>query len=215
TSAPCDQLGNGSQFNGFKIACNTDAPGSDIGTVSATSFADCIGRCTAFVGCSSFSFVGGNGAGTCYLKNRYVPSASNPSNADSGFISDPSQASRTQTPSAPASAVTSFFSSAAALTTLPVVLLAPTNVAASCQQLGNGSQAGQYTNRCGTDAIGGDFMNIQADSFAGCGPLCDAQPQCIGYAYVGGNGPGTCYLKSTQEPASTNSNVDIAFKPAA
>lgn len=49
-----------------------------------------------------------------------------------------------------------------------------------------------YDTECGTDHNGGDLSNAHSESFGGCFGICDKTVGCIGFAYVGGSGSGTC-----------------------
>ncbi|KAK4569829.1 hypothetical protein LTR86_002798 [Recurvomyces mirabilis] len=69
-----------------------------------------------------------------------------------------------------------------------------------------------YTTQCSTDHYGGDTFSQGVSAFKDCFPVCDQTSGCVGFAYVGGSGPGTCYFKSKIVPQSTNSNVDFAGK---
>jgi hypothetical protein len=54
----------------YTIMCGYDYSGYDLAAVSGSSFANCYDKCDGYLGCVSFSFAGGSGAGTCYLKRR-------------------------------------------------------------------------------------------------------------------------------------------------
>ncbi|CAD0097303.1 unnamed protein product [Aureobasidium mustum] len=54
----------------YTVQCGTDFSGYDLAAVSGSSFANCYVQCDGYPGCVSFSFVGGSGSGTCYLKRR-------------------------------------------------------------------------------------------------------------------------------------------------
>jgi hypothetical protein len=54
----------------YTIKCGYDYSGYDLAAVSGSSFANCYDKCDSYPGCVSFSFAGGSGAGTCYLKRR-------------------------------------------------------------------------------------------------------------------------------------------------
>ncbi|KAJ9624958.1 hypothetical protein H2203_004909 [Taxawa tesnikishii (nom. ined.)] len=68
-----------------------------------------------------------------------------------------------------------------------------------------------YTLQCGTDHWGGDLTANVTTEFAGCFPICDMTPGCLGFAFVSGNSNGTCYLKKTITAASNDSKVDSAL----
>ncbi|KAK5166254.1 uncharacterized protein LTR77_008515 [Saxophila tyrrhenica] len=85
---------------------------------------------------------------------------------------------------------------------------------ASCSALPSSytdSQGVAYTIECATDRDGGNLAASSSDSFAGCFAMCDALAGCVGFAYVGGSGPGTCYFKSSLVGPTSNSNVDTAY----
>lgn len=56
----------------------------------------------------------------------------------------------------------------------------------------------QYTIGCGSDYNGGsgDLSVYGATSFENCLEQCDTLNSCVGAAFVGGNGAGTCYPKA-------------------
>ncbi|KAI7359193.1 hypothetical protein KC336_g22045, partial [Hortaea werneckii] len=57
--------------------------------------------------------------------------------------------------------------------------------------------------------------SVSSPSFGDCFSFCDKTTGCVGFAYVGGSGAGTCYLKSSIVPANSNPNVDFAYLPSA
>jgi hypothetical protein len=67
----------------YTIKCGYDYSGYDLAAVSGSSFANCYDKCDGYPGCVSFSFAGGSGAGTCYLKRRGANTA-NPNGGISG-----------------------------------------------------------------------------------------------------------------------------------
>ncbi|EME78218.1 uncharacterized protein MYCFIDRAFT_85297 [Pseudocercospora fijiensis CIRAD86] len=220
TGASCQQLGSGSQVGAYTVTCGADRAGGDLSFAQASSFAACIPLCDALAGCIGFAYVGGSGSGFCYFKSSLTAQTSNP-NVDIAVkpVATPNTSiSAAAIPSAPVS-VSSGVAPSASISTATVTLptsAAPTSSAgASCQQLGNGSQVGLYTVACGTDRAGGDLFSAGASSFSACIPMCDALVGCVGFAYVGGSGSGTCYFKNNLTPATANSNVDVATKPAA
>jgi len=52
------------------------------------------------------------------------------------------------------------------------------------------SMGQEYKVNCGIDHFGGDLASVGAMSFVACMPICDQTSGCVGYAYVGGSGPG-------------------------
>ncbi|GLE10151.1 hypothetical protein PINS_up022162 [Pythium insidiosum] len=81
------------------IERGVDYKGNDIGSQPGASVNDCCGKCSAFAGCSAFSWSGYNG-GTCWLKSGRGATAAN-ANVHSGTV--PS-AAPTPTTAAPAPA---------------------------------------------------------------------------------------------------------------
>lgn len=71
-----------------------------------------------------------------------------------------------------------------------------------------GSNAQTYVLSCATDYYGGDLTSMSTDSLQTCAKACTDNSQCVAASYVGGKGAGTCYLKSTNNGASSNGNVD-------
>lgn len=109
---------------------------------------------------------------------------SGPSGPSSG---SPTQSSTAGTSVASETGTQSVSSSTATSTATPG--------SASCQQLGDEYTDAfnrTYTVQCGFDHQGGDLKAVSSNSFQGCFPQCDATAGCVGFAYVGGSGPGTC-----------------------
>ncbi|KXS95905.1 hypothetical protein AC578_2637 [Pseudocercospora eumusae] len=216
--ASCQQLGTGSQVGAYTVTCGADRPGGDLSLAQASSFSACIPLCDALAGCTGFAYVGGSGSGFCYFKSSLTSQTSNP-NVDVAVkpVATPNTSvSTSAVPSATASVssgVAPFASVPTATATLPTSAAPTSTAGASCQRLGNGNQVGLYTVACGTDRAGGDLSSAGASSFSACIPMCDALAGCVGFAYVGGSGSGTCYFKNNLTPATANSNVDVATKP--
>ncbi|KAI6793457.1 hypothetical protein KC361_g6163 [Hortaea werneckii] len=197
----------------YQVKCGHDYPGPNLATAGVSSYSKCFAACDAVKGCVSFSYLGGSGGGTCYLKayTTGVPSSgvdgaqliSEPNSSASAF---PTQSSAAGTSAAVETGTQSVSSSAATSTA--------TAGSASCQQLGDeytDASNRTYTVQCGFDHQGGDLKAVSSNSFQGCFPQCDATAGCVGFAYVGGSGPGTCYLKNHITTENANSNVDFAF----
>ncbi|KAI7610510.1 hypothetical protein KC346_g8709 [Hortaea werneckii] len=214
-SALAAQNGTYTDENGrtYQVKCGHDYPGPNLATAGVSSYSKCFAACDAVEGCVSFSYLGGSGGGTCYLKafTTGVPSSgvdgaqliSEPSSSASG---SPTQSSAAGTSAAVETGTQSASSSAA--TSMA------TAGSASCQQLGDeytDASNRTYTVQCGFDHQGGDLKAVSSNSFQGCFPQCDATAGCVGFAYVGGSGPGTCYLKNHITTENANSNVDFAF----
>ncbi|GAB1743163.1 hypothetical protein NU219Hw_g9019t1 [Hortaea werneckii] len=214
-SALAAQNGTFTDENGntYQVRCGYDYPGPNLATAGVSSYSKCFAACDAVKSCVSFSYLGGSGGGTCYLKGYTTgaPSSgadgaqliSGPSGPSSG---SPTQSSTAGTSVASETGTQSESSSTATSTATPV--------SASCQQLGDeytDASNRTYTVQCGFDHQGGDLKAVNSNSFQGCFPQCDATAGCVGFAYVGGSGPGTCYLKNQVTTGNTNSNVDFAF----
>ena len=163
-----------------------DRGGGDLQANSSSSFQGCFPICDATAGCVGFSYTGGNGAGTCYLKSTLnVPSTNN--FVDSAYNSKPSTYVAPKNPgSCGAIASTSAVGSAVPFTDA------------------NGNQ---YTVACGSDLSGTTMGTAASPTFLGCFALCDATPNCQAFAYL----PGTCYFKSYAGVTSSSSNVNAAY----
>lgn len=60
----------GSNNRAFTLACNNDFYGGDFRNFYASSYQACTQTCADDVDCIAASYVGGTGAGTCYLKSK-------------------------------------------------------------------------------------------------------------------------------------------------
>lgn len=87
-----------------------------------------------------------------------------------------------------------------AYTAVPTPLICPS----SNDTIWTDSNGQDYTIACGSDFTGG-FAGLPnngvvgARSFANCLEICDQYSACVGVAFVGGNGAGTCYIKSDED----------------
>ena len=173
------------------MECKTDRRGGDLLAAVSKSFQGCFDICEELEECIGFSYSGGSGPGTCYLK-KDLEDASENANIDTAY-----KTSEGPSPSGSASGST------------------PSSTAApgkrSCRNLGQNFKG--YTVECGTDHYGGDAKAVNAGSFEECFGICDAQSGCVGFAYTGGSGSGTCYTKSVITLGTKNSGVDFAYKP--
>ncbi|KAI7014941.1 hypothetical protein KC355_g4506 [Hortaea werneckii] len=212
-SASCQQLGDeytDASNRTYTVQCGFDHQGGDLKAVSSNSFQGCFPQCDAIAGCVGFAYVGGSGPGTCYLKNQITTGNAN-SNVDFAFTnttssSTSSQASGTATGSASSTVTRSELSNA------------PSATGGSCASYTSpftDANNQTYIVECGTDHVGGDLTSVSSPSFGDCFSFCDKTTGCVGFAYVGGNGAGTCYLKSSIVPANSNPNVDFAYVPSA
>lgn len=71
-----------------------------------------------------------------------------------------------------------------------------------------GSNNRAFSLACRKDFYGGDFQNLGASSLKVCTQTCAENADCVAASFVGGKGAGACYLKSTNNGASINDNVD-------
>ncbi|KAH9843276.1 PAN domain [Teratosphaeria destructans] len=91
SSGCADLASQGSNFtdsngNTYQVQCSYDYNGNDLSSQSASSFKGCFATCDATSGCTAFSFLGGEGAGTCYLKSRAVSGSASTNGADSAKL---------------------------------------------------------------------------------------------------------------------------------
>ncbi|KAI7234963.1 hypothetical protein KC330_g4517 [Hortaea werneckii] len=209
----CQQIGDeytDASNRTYTVQCGFDHQGGDLKAVSSNSFQGCFPQCDATAGCVGFAYVGGSGPGTCYLKNQVTTGNAN-SNVDFAFTnttssSTSSQASGTATGSASSTVTGSELSDAPSATGGACATYTSPFTDANNQT---------YIVECGTDHVGGDLTSVSSPSFGECFSFCDKTTGCVGFAYVGGNGAGTCYLKSSIVPANSNPNVDFAYIPSA
>ncbi|CAK4033024.1 Hypothetical predicted protein [Lecanosticta acicola] len=197
----CEALASGSgpaqytDSNGaiYNITCKQDIGGGNLKSVQAGAFQGCFAPCDQAKSCVGFSYLNGY----CYLKS-----------VQSGNLS-PSAADVAVLVKKAANGVTATIGNNTITATVPG---APSvTPSAACTALPK--QVGLYTNTCGADRLGGDLYSVMASSFLGCEEPCDAEDECVGYTYIGGSSPGTCYLKSSLSPQTNNSGVDVAIKP--
>ncbi|KAK5139461.1 hypothetical protein LTR04_003564, partial [Oleoguttula sp. CCFEE 6159] len=124
----------------------------------------------------------------------------------------------TETPvqSTATSVQTSSTSASATTVTQSVATGPPSSCSAMAAKGGNVVDVNgeEYIVRCGWDHAGRDIAARSAASFGDCQPLCDATPGCQAYAYLGGDGPGTCYLKDSLSGGAL-SYADFASKVGA
>lgn len=189
--------GNGSPY---ELGCGEDHYGGDLTAVGSDTFLGCIDICNANLECIGYSYLGRN----CYLKKYLNAGNTNPAvnfalNLDRNITAKP-------LPSSTSAAATSPMGTAAA---------APGScgyIAANGTNTYTNSDNAQYTIQCGTDHNGGDIGAVGAKDFVGCMDACDKKDKCIAFSWVGGNGPGTCYLKGTVTDIEHDVYVDYAYK---
>lgn len=175
----------------WNVTCKHDFPGGNLGVVTAPNFLACFEPCAQNPNCVGFSWLRDDGPGNCYLKSSQAGMIST-SVADVAVMVEKGLAS-SQSSGAADSASTG------AAAELP------------CKQ--TPKKVGPYVNTCGADRLGGDLFSTPSKSFFGCYARCNSHPECLGFTYVGGDGPGICYLKSTLAAQTDNSGVDVAVKP--
>lgn len=188
--------GNGSPY---ELECGEDHYGGDLTAVGSVTFLGCIDACNANPECIGYSYLGG----ICYLK-KYLNAVNN--NPAVNFALNLDRNATAKPP--PSSSSTS---------AAPTATAAPAPgscgyIAAKGDKTYTDSDNMQYTIQCNTDHNGGDIGNVGAKDFVGCMDICDKTDKCIAFSWVGGNGPGTCYLKGTVTDTEHDDSVDYAYK---
>lgn len=179
-----------SSVGAYTVEPSTDHPGGDLSLAHGANFTDCMAICDNTTQCIGYSYVGDASGGTCYLKSVTVTAQAS-SNVASAYKSTATSSAATAVPTPSAGSCAAVSSGGVAYTDA------------------NGSD---YTVQCGTDRLGGDSVSQSESSFIDCMSICDGMSGCVGYAYVGGSGAGTCYFKSSLVASSANANVDVAYK---
>lgn len=194
-----------SSGSSYKLACGEDSYGGDLSNAGSSTFLGCIDICDAKPDCLGYSYT----SGICWLKaslirTRPASGVDFARNLGRNGTSNPHPSSTASSPA----------------TTSPKVK--PTPIAGSCAyNAANGTNVytdgnnARYTIECGTDHNGGDIGGASAKTFVDCMYVCDKTDKCIAFAWVGGNGPGTCYLKGTVTGSEIDADVDYAYKGAA
>jgi hypothetical protein len=178
----------------YKLACNSDHYGGDLDHVGSESFLGCLGACDANPDCIGYAYTPGN----CWLKKTYTRKEVS-TNVDFALNIKRN------------------------LTAAPYMdPPKPKPTTGSCGYyddrdfpLGSkdaSAPPSEYQYHCGRDHPEGDIGVVGAKTFDSCVGFCDTTKDCIGFAWVGGNGPGTCYLKGRITPGEANANVDFASK---
>lgn len=177
----------------YSIACKYEIGGSLLAVQSAATFDDCFPICDKMSGCAGFAWLQDNGPGNCYFKSNFDNvNTIGPSPADVAIMVDFPLPSGPAVPSSTASSTPSH---------------APSG---GCSTFHASNYPG-WTIECQTDRDGGNLKAVSSSSFEGCSPICEETSQCIGFSYVGGTGPGTCYLKQELVAPNANNNVDTAY----
>ncbi|KAJ9630987.1 hypothetical protein H2203_001515 [Taxawa tesnikishii (nom. ined.)] len=215
----------------YQILCGVDNAGGDMASASVSSFAQCVQTCANTTGCVDVSFVPPN---MCYMKNAIMPShaASNvwtavyvnttsssgsssgsATSSGSGLLSGVATGAAGAASSAASGVATAVSGAASGVSGIASGAVAS---ASSCAGIGSttytDSTGMSYSLACGVDYNGQDLSNANTNSFADCLTLCDRTSGCKGVAYVGGNNPGVCYMKSSVAAGVANSGVDSAMQ---
>lgn len=201
----------GASGSPYQLSCGTDHYGGDLSSEGSDSFLGCVDKCDKNKDCIGYAYIPGN----CFLKNILKPTEANPG-VDFALNLD-----RNSTAKPPVTTSSAGTSSADATTSSSAVST-PSHAPGSCPlaSVNGGSTFTNtngvlYTIECGSDHNGGDLVRLDGKTFTDCSLTCDKTDKCIAYAWVGGNGPGSCYLKSSITGRESNSGVDYAYKKAA
>ncbi|KAI7278040.1 glycoside hydrolase family 16 protein [Hortaea werneckii] len=207
----------------YEIHCGFDYQGGG-NVYAAESFENCLGICNNTSGCKAVSFVGGNGAGSCYIKDMTgslnYDGSTNTAVRVSGSGSATSSVQQTLITSEAntASATSTITDSSSQLLTPYPSLTSPSTPDATRPDVDgeeimddNGTS---YTIYCSSDTTGdGAFGTRTFDSgtFTQCMDACDELSECG--AWVWSSYPdygGICYFKAlpqTPKPVTNDSSV--------
>jgi hypothetical protein len=217
----CNYPTNGQSF---EINCTTDFYGGDLKSIQTSTLAACVDACGAIDTCVAVSYVGQ----TCYLKdvlkggvsNNDVTGAYLPSRVSLSSVLSAVQASTSAVPSS--TAVTSVITvtpsaaaSSSASTSTPGALCPATYTCPEnngCRRIGADGRT--FVLDCGQDVYGSDYSSTGANSLEECTEACAAAAQCVAASYVGGKSAGQCYLKTKNNGATSNANVDSFYYDA-
>lgn len=185
----------------YQVACKHEVGGAELAAASAPTFGDCFDLCDKMPGCAGFAWLQDDGPGTCYFK----PSFNDLSTIGSSPADVAIMVGGRTSPGGPGSSPTTDSA------TQPTLKPTDSPAGAGCSTLDN-SQYPEYAVECQTDRRGGDLLAAASRSFQQCFGICDETEDCIGFSYVGGTGPGICYLKNRLEMPSSSGHVDTAYK---
>ncbi|KAM0719128.1 hypothetical protein Q7P37_005033 [Cladosporium fusiforme] len=192
----------GGSGSAYQLSCGTDHYGGDHDNEGSASFLGCVDVCDKKPDCIGYAYT----PGICYLKSYLKDAQVNPAvdfaiNLEGNATAKPPVTTSSSTTTSPTGT--------------------PTPQPGSCGYLAaNGTSTyyntdgTRYTIECGTDHNGGDLISLSGKNFADCSVFCDKTDLCIAFAWVGGNGPGTCYLKSKITTSEVNVDVDYAYRDA-
>lgn len=185
--------------NQYEIACGSDFTAGILDIVSVMSFESCLEACDSTYTCSGVAYLGGNGAGTCYIRN-----------GDGQFLYDNHTFGALRVAGAVSSVpITAAATSLASPTTFtlstsvtdPFATLSPTIQPTSCPAA-NGTLLQDenyiyYNVYCSADTESASFTQTTVTGgFTACFDVCDVTAGCVGFTFVG-NSDGTCYFKNT------------------
>ncbi|KAF1926481.1 uncharacterized protein M421DRAFT_217426 [Didymella exigua CBS 183.55] len=168
----------------FELKCSTNYNGPVIEINQAASFAECLTACSLTSGCKGLNYKGK----FCYLLGNKLGGSQSVTNVQAAIET------KTATKTSPAAGS----STCAAGPTCPS--------GDGCVYAAN--KKNFYT-RCSFDFYGGDMakgVSEQKDLKA-CVDKCSTTTSCVAVSY----GSGTCYLKSTLNPAIYRANVNGAY----
>ena len=189
----------------YQLECGEDHYGGDLTSVGSKTFLGCVDICNAKPECIGYAYT----PETCFLK-KFLTGTKISAGVDFAINIDRNSTAKPG-PSTTASAPSS---------TSPTVK--PAAKTGSCAYFAandaktyTDANNAKYTIQCGTDHNGGELGRANAKDFVGCMDACDKKDKCIAFAWTGGNGPGTCYLKGSITKSEPHADVDYAYKDAA
>lgn len=196
----------------FFMRCSSDTNiGSYSNSMALTSWKDCMNSCESDPRCVAFTYVGGNkglGSGVCWYKDNKGQAVIAGPNYVAGFLAVKAVS--------PGSSVTSISTGNVAVSSgSPTTSSSTSSTSTASTSWATNSAGSNYTIYRGSDTNYGAYNNVPAtDSFLDCTTACDKDPNCKAWTYVGasgGNGSGTCWLKSQLgQPVPSNNNGIIS-----
>jgi hypothetical protein len=195
------EIYHGDDGSEYQLSCGEDHYGGDLSDARSATFLGCVPICNANPDCIGFSYM----PGTCYLKHKLTgEKAFNDVDFALNLARKPGY--RPSSPSSSASPITPPVST-------------PNPAAGSCGSISTDKYTNEsnevYTIECGRDHLGGDIGAKEGKTFVDCMGICDKTKQCIAFAWTGGNGHGTCFLKGKITTRNDNPDVSYAYKGSA
>jgi len=204
----------------YQIMCSYDYNDHDVAAAQAASFEACFAICDKTPQCAAFSYLGGSGAGNCYMKSAAVGGASGGSDAAVRVSGGSGSGASSQTSSSPPTSSSSLAVSTASgngpgTTTSQGMPSSTSFAVTSCS--GIAAQGSTYTdvnNRtyevtCMYDYAGNDLAPM-GGTYRDCFGFCDALAGCVAFSFAGSDTGGTCYLKSAALNGAPSGNVNAA-----